>query len=200
MYSHSLALLAMRTYVHGPGRASLSLGAIWLASRPAARRHTTVFTGRILAALVNGVTLFAICGCIVTKPGSAGLNLSRLRPRDAVGRDPGVAGQRRHPVGLVEAAYARIGRCARPHAQPESARALLHVFGDLLGSVGTIAAAVIVIATGWAKADPLISVIIAVLIVVSALSLLWETLRVLLEIAPGILIGEVGRSCRLSRV
>jgi cobalt-zinc-cadmium efflux system protein len=62
--------------------------------------------------------------------------------------------------------------------------AYLHVLGDLLGSVGALAAAAIVWATGWSAADPIVSVAIAGLILVGAWRLVREATDVLLEAAP----------------
>jgi cobalt-zinc-cadmium efflux system protein len=62
--------------------------------------------------------------------------------------------------------------------------AYLHVLGDLLGSVGAIAAGIIVLTTGWTAADPLVSVVIALLILASAWRLVREAAEVLLESAP----------------
>jgi len=62
--------------------------------------------------------------------------------------------------------------------------AYLHVLGDLLGSVGAIVAGIIVLATGWVLADPLISVLIGALVLVSAWRLVKESSDVLLEATP----------------
>jgi cobalt-zinc-cadmium efflux system protein len=62
--------------------------------------------------------------------------------------------------------------------------AYLHVLGDLLGSVGAIAAGIIILTTGWVLADPLISVLIGTLVLVSAWRLVKESSDVLLEATP----------------
>lgn len=62
--------------------------------------------------------------------------------------------------------------------------ALRHVIADLLGSVGVIIAAVIILASGWELADPLVSMVIALLIAVSAWSILRDSVDILLEAAP----------------
>jgi cobalt-zinc-cadmium efflux system protein len=69
--------------------------------------------------------------------------------------------------------------------------------GDLLGSVGALAAAGIVIATGWTLADPIVSVGLSLLILVSAWRLLRESVDVLLEAVPAhIRMDEVERRLR----
>jgi cobalt-zinc-cadmium efflux system protein len=63
--------------------------------------------------------------------------------------------------------------------------AILHVLGDLLGSVAAILAAAIILATGWTPADPLLSVLVMLLLVRSAWALIRESGMILLEAAPG---------------
>jgi cobalt-zinc-cadmium efflux system protein len=62
--------------------------------------------------------------------------------------------------------------------------ALAHVMGDLLGSVAAIIAACVILLTGWTAIDPILSVLVAGLIAVSAVRLLRDSGRVLLEAAP----------------
>lgn len=62
--------------------------------------------------------------------------------------------------------------------------AFLHVLGDLLGSVGAIAAAILIFAFGWMWADPLASVIVAVLILISGWRVTKEAVHVLMEGTP----------------
>lgn len=62
--------------------------------------------------------------------------------------------------------------------------AVLHVLGDLLGSVAAIIAAVLIMMTGWMPIDPILSVLVALLIVNSAWRLVRESGHVLLEGAP----------------
>jgi cobalt-zinc-cadmium efflux system protein len=62
--------------------------------------------------------------------------------------------------------------------------ATLHVLGDLLGSVAAIVAAGIIIATGWTAADPLLSVLVALIILRSAWYVVKESSHILLEGAP----------------
>lgn len=62
--------------------------------------------------------------------------------------------------------------------------ALLHVVGDLLGSVAAIVAAIIILATGWTQADPLLSVLVALLLLFAAWRLIRDSGMILLEAAP----------------
>jgi cobalt-zinc-cadmium efflux system protein len=62
--------------------------------------------------------------------------------------------------------------------------AYLHVLGDLLGSVGAIIAAVVILLTGWLPADPLISFVVALLILAGSWRLIRESVDILLEAVP----------------
>jgi cobalt-zinc-cadmium efflux system protein len=72
--------------------------------------------------------------------------------------------------------------------------AILHVFGDLLGSVAALTSGAVIYYTGWKPIDPLLSILICALILVSTLRLLREALHVLMEGVPrNIDLEEVGR-------
>lgn len=62
--------------------------------------------------------------------------------------------------------------------------AILHVMGDLLGSVGAIIASVVIMLTGWNPIDPILSILVAALILRSAWALMAKSLHILLEGAP----------------
>jgi cobalt-zinc-cadmium efflux system protein len=157
----------------------LSLFAIRLAQRPPTDKRTYGYARiEILAALVNGATLLVVAGFIVVEAWE--------RVRQPVEIDG--------PVMLVVAGLGLLVNVAAAlvlhghSADNLNVRgAYLHVLGDLLGSVGTIAAGAIVLLTGWTPADPIISVLIALLILVSAWNLVKEATDVLLESVPGYL-------------
>jgi len=83
-------------------------------------------------------------------------------------------------VNVVGAALLR----SHAHDNLNVRGAYLHVLGDLLGSVGTIVAGVIILTTGWTPADPIISVVMALLILYGAWKLVREAAEVLLEAVP----------------
>ena len=84
---------------------------------------------------------------------------------------------------------------ARGERTFNSRAALLHVLGDLLGSVAAIIAGVVITFTGWTPIDPILSLFIGALILVSSLRLLRETVHVLMEGVPLHLdLPEVGRA------
>ena len=95
-------------------------------------------------------------------------------------------------VGLVaNLAALRVLRGGHRHSL-NMRGAYLHVIGDLLGSIGTLLAGLVIVVTGWTLADPIISIVIALLILVSAWRLVTESVDVLLEAAPGnISLGDV---------
>lgn len=75
--------------------------------------------------------------------------------------------------------------------------AVLHVLGDLFGSVGAIVAAVVILWTGWTPIDPLLSLAVCVLVLVSAGRLLREAVHILLEGTPGhVDISEIKKALR----
>ena len=72
--------------------------------------------------------------------------------------------------------------------------AFRHVLADLLGSVGVIAAAIVILTTGWRYADPLIGALIGLLVLASSWGILRDSVRILLEAAPkGLDAAELGR-------
>jgi cobalt-zinc-cadmium efflux system protein len=175
--SGSLALLADAAHMLADVAAlGLALIAAWIAQRPATPERSFGFMRlEILAALINGAVLFAI---------AIGIGVEawhRLRVPQIVDGPLllGVAA-----VGFV-ANLAAVVVLHRGHEHSLNQRgAYLHVLGDLLGSVGALIAGVIVITAGWVMADPLISVLISALVLVSAWRLVKESSDVLLEAAP----------------
>ncbi len=183
----SLALLADAGHMLGDvGSLSLALGALWLAARPPTTRMSFGFRrAEILAALLNGVALVAIAIWIFVE---AARRFSDP-PEILAGATLAVAlaGLAVNVLGVVILRRSG-GRSLNLRA------ATLHVVADLLGSVGVIVAAVVILTTGWLYADPLMSVLIGVLVLASSWRVLRESLGVLLEAAPeGIDADEVGR-------
>ena len=166
---------------------ALALAAATLAARPASARHSYGL-GRteILAALINGAALIGISVWVLI---------------EAIGRltdPPGVDGDVVLVVGtaglLANVAAAVI--LLRVGGDSLNVRAaLLHVLGDLLGSLGVVGAALVIIYTGFERADPLIAIAISVLIMLSAIPILRQATSVLLESAPsGVDTEDVGRA------
>lgn len=184
LFTHSLALLADAGHMLTDVAAlALSLFAIAMAARPATHARTYGYKRiEVLAAAVNGVTLVAIAAFIAFEA------VRRF------GHPPEV---RALPMLFVAAGGLLVNvfglRLLGDHNDNLNMRgAYLHVLGDLFGSLGTVAAALLILAFGWTRADPLLSLGIAVLIVVSAWRLLRESVDVLLEATPpGLDVGEI---------
>jgi cobalt-zinc-cadmium efflux system protein len=177
LLSGSLALIADAGHMLTDAAAlGLSLAAMWLAQQPANSKRTYgLLRAEILAALLNGVTLWIICGFVFYQ--------AYVRWNDPPHIESGlmliIA-----ILGLIANAATFLVLWKSGGTSLNLRGALLHVLGDMLGSVGAIGAAIVIKTTGWTRADPVISVIIAIMIVVGAYRLVAETIRVLLEIAP----------------
>jgi len=175
--SNSLALLAdaghMLTDVSG---ISLALLAIWFSGRAPTNGRTFGYLRlEILAAVANAVLLFGVAAFILFE---AWRRLSA---------PPEVASGLMLAVALLGLAANGVSLYLLRHAQQESLNmrgAYLEVMGDFAGSAAVIVAAVVIAATGWAQADAVASVAIAVLILPRTFALLREATDVLLEATP----------------
>jgi cobalt-zinc-cadmium efflux system protein len=183
----SLALLADAGHMLSDNLSlGLALFAAWLAGRPATPERSFGYRrAEILAALANGVALVAISIWVFVEA------ISRFREPTEVLGVPMLAVA---ALGLVvNAAGALIlSRSGGESLNVEGA--MRHVIADALGSVGAMAAAGVIILTGWRYADPLISAAIGILILGSSWTLLRDSTNVLLEATPrGLDAEEVGR-------
>jgi cobalt-zinc-cadmium efflux system protein len=177
IWSGSLALLADAGHML-TDFASLALA--WLGFRlthqPADARRTYGFDRfSVLVAFVNGLALFAIGAWIVFEA------VQRLREPVEVLAGPmlwiAIAGL---AVNLVVLAILRAGDSHNLNVRA----AVLHVIGDLLGSVAAVAASVVILLTGWTPIDPLLSVIVALIILRSAWRVVADSGHILLEGTP----------------
>lgn len=179
LLTNSLALLADAGHMATDAAAlALSLFALWLARRPATpERSFGFYRAEVLAALVNAATLVAVCVYIFWEA------FRRLGDPPAVASGPMLAVAAAGLAANVASAW--ILQRGGGHDENLNTRsAFLHVVGDMLGSVGAIAAALIMLATGWYLADPILSVGIGLLILWGAWRLLRESVDVLLEATP----------------
>ncbi len=175
--ANSLALLADAAHMLADVAAlALSLFALWFARRPANEEKTYGYVRlEILAALLNGAFLLVIAVGIVWE---AVRRLHRPEPVHAAILI-GVAS-----AGLVANIVSALVLHRSAGESLNVRGAYLHVLGDLLGAVGAILAGVIIATTGWFPADPLISFVVALLIVMSSWRLLRESVDILLEAVP----------------
>lgn len=175
--SGSLALLADATHMLTDAFAlGLAASAQIIARRPAdVKRHFGYRRVQVLAAFVNGVLLSILLLWIVYEA------IMRILNPVVVNADAmlfiAVIG-----LGANAVAFLILHGARREDLNVRGA--LLHVAGDLLGSIAAIAAAIVIMTTGWRQIDPILSVFVAVLIAGSAIRLMKETGHILLEGAP----------------
>lgn len=173
----SLALLAdaghVLTDVLG---VALALVAATMAQRPPSLRRTfgwqrlEVLAAALNALLLIGVGLYvaveAVQRLVTPEPVEAGLMLVFA------------------VVGLIANAVSLRILTAGKDESINVRGAYLEVLGDLLGSVAVVVAAAVIMATGWERADPVASLLVAFMILPRSLKLLRDALRILLEAAP----------------
>ena len=177
LLSNSIALLAdaghMLTDVAALG---LSLFVAWFSRQPAAGQKSYGYLRwEILAAFLNGAALLVISAAIIFE------SIVRLRSPEHVAGGLmltiAVAGL---IINVISARMLHSGSQSSMNVRG----AYLHVLGDLLASVGTVAAALIIRYTGWLLADPIASFVTTALIIRGAWSLVRESVDILLESAP----------------
>lgn len=198
----SLALLADAGHLATDALGlTVALIATVLAQRPPCH-HRTYGLGRaeILAAALNALALLVVGAVVAVEavirlaaaPPVAGVPLLALGALGLVGN-------------LAALAVLTLGGTGpKGTDQKETGQrslnvrgALLEVMGDVLGSLAVLAAALVMLTTGWSRADPVASLVIAALIVPRALALLREAAHVLLEGVPrGVDTAEVDRVLR----
>lgn len=188
--SNSLALLADAGHMATDAAAlGLAVFAAWFAGRPPDPGRTYGYQrAEILAALANGVILVVVCGFVFWEA----FERFAAPPEVRSGLMAGVAAG-----GLAVNAVAAW--LLHGHTHGLNARAaFLHVLGDLLGSIGALSAAAAIALLGWSWADPAASVLIGVIIVVSSVRLVLESVHVLMEGAPTHLDAEEVRAALTS--
>jgi cobalt-zinc-cadmium efflux system protein len=183
--TNSLALLSDAGHMLSDiGAMALSLFAFRMAKRPATHQSTYGFHRvEILAALFNGLSLWLIVGIIFA---SAYNRFAQPPVVESFGM----------MVVAVVGLFVNIAAAAMLHGRHRHnlnlRGAFLHVVSDAVGSVGAIAAGIIMLTTGWYLADPLISIFIGGLILFSSWSLVKESVSVLMQSVPkGIQLEEV---------
>ena len=184
-WTGSLALLSDAGHMFTDG-AALGLGALaaWVARRPPSSSHSYgLGRAEIFAALINAAAMLVILV---------------LLAYEAVGRFS-------HPVVVNGGAAAVVAlgglavnlwvmRRLAPHAHDLNARAArLHVLGDALGSIAAMVSGALIALAGWTLVDPIASLLICVLIAVSAWRLLRESMHALMEgVPPGLSVERIG--------
>lgn len=155
----------------------------WIARKPASQQHSFgLMRAEVIVALVNGLLMLLVITFIVLEA------IERLQtPRPVLGGEVMLIALLGLAVNIIVA--------LKLHGDQDSMNqraALLHVLGDLLGSVAALLAGAVIYFTGWMPIDPILSLFISALILVSTIKLLREVLHVLMEGVPAHLdIAEV---------
>jgi len=175
--SGSLALIADAGHMLSD---TVALALSWMAFQlsrraPDERRTFGYHRFQILAALANGATLFMIAIWVVYEA------IERFaEPVEVLGGPMLIVAI----IGLLVNIGGFLVLRAGDRNNVNMRGALLHVMGDLLGSLAAITAAVVIMATGWMPIDPILSVFVSVLILKSAWSLMSDAINILMEGVP----------------
>ncbi|MBT2289969.1 cation transporter [Paenibacillus albidus] len=190
LITNSLALLSDSGHMlSDTASLALSLVAMIFAVKPPSFKNSYGFYRfEIMAALFNGVTLFVIAGFIIWEA------YQRFFEPQAVASGPMMLIA---AVGLLAnliSAWALM-RKSDVHGNINVRSAYLHILGDALGSVGAILAGLIMNLFSWYVADPIISVLVALLILKGAWGVIRHAFHILMEGTPSqINAGEVTQS------
>lgn len=179
LLTNSLALLSDSAHMlSDAGALALSLVAFWFAAKPPSPNKSYGFYRfEILAALFNGVTLFVMAGFIVVEAYERFIE----PPEVAGGAMMLIAA-----IGLLANLLSAwsLMRKSDVHGNINVRSAYLHILGDALGSVGALLAGLLMLVFGWYIADPIISVLVAVLILRSAWRVISHAIHILMEGTP----------------
>ena len=179
LFTNSLALLSDSGHMLSDASSLLlSLVAIWFASRPVSPHKSYGFYRfEILAALFNGVTLFVIAGFIVWEACGR-----FLEPPTVSSRPMMIIAL----IGLLANVISAWSLMKKGDVENNVnlRSAYLHIISDALGSVGAIIAGIVMLVFEWYIADPIISIIVAFLILKSAWGIIKHTVHILMEGTP----------------
>jgi cobalt-zinc-cadmium efflux system protein len=186
--ARSLALLSDAAHmVSDAGAIGLSLVALSLAARPAGGNLTFgLKRAEILSAQANGATLLVLAGLIVYEA------IHRLfEPPEVQGwavLSVALAGV---VVNLVATWF--LAKANRENMAVEGS--FQHIVTDLYAFIGTAVAGIVIVTTGFLRADPIASLLVAALMLRAAYGLLRDSGRILLEMTPeGLSANEIGRA------
>ncbi|GAB1235577.1 cation diffusion facilitator family transporter [Ferrigenium sp. UT5] len=187
LWGGSLALVADAGHmVNDAAALLLAAGAAWLAQRPPSLRHSYgLGRAEFIAALINSLGLLALIAWLTISA------VERLQsPQPVMGEAVSITAAIGLAINLLVAWL-----LARGEQNLNTRAALLHVMGDLLGSVAALLAGLVITFTGWTPIDPILSLLIGALILFSSVRLLREALHGLMEGAPfDIAPEEVGKA------
>lgn len=176
--SHSLALLSDAGHMlTDAGAIGVAIWTMRLAARPARGSWTFGWKrAEILSALGNAVTMLVIAAVVGVEA------IRRLFTSEAAVNGTAVLATALVGVFVNIAAAWLLARANRSSLNVEGA--YQHIVTDLYGFIGTIVAAIVIITTGWAKADAVASLVVVALMLRASWGLLRDSGRILLEAAP----------------
>jgi len=184
-WANSLALIGDAGHMVTDSMA-LGLGALaaWMSRRPPSSRHSFgLKRAEVIGALLNIVLMIGVIVYIAIEAAK------RLAAPPMV---HGLTVMLVAAIGLL----VNLGAAWVLHRGEQNLNvrgAMLHVMGDLLGSIAALAAGAVIWTTGWYPIDPLLSAFIGILILVSSLRLLRDVVHVIMEGVPrDIDLGAVG--------
>ncbi|WP_354065105.1 cation diffusion facilitator family transporter [Devosia sp. 2618] len=135
----------------------------------------------VVAGLINAVTLFVLVGWIAFEA------VQRfMTPHEVLAGPMFVVAVLGLVVNVV--VFFVLSRADKEHVNIRGA--MVHVLGDLLGSVAAITAAIVIWLTGWMPIDPILSVLVSLLVLRSAWALFRNSLHILMEGTPGNVVIE----------
>ncbi|MCL2543927.1 MAG: cation diffusion facilitator family transporter [Nocardioidaceae bacterium] len=174
----SLALLSDAGHMlSDAGAIAVALWATRLAGRPAVGHWTFGWKrAEILSALGNGVLLLVVATAVTVEA------VRRLVSADADVRGGPVLAVALVGIVVNLAAAWMLARASRQSLNVRGA--YLHVVTDLYGFIATAVAAVVILTTGWVRADSVASLVVVALMIRAGWALLVASGRVLLEAAP----------------
>lgn len=176
-WTNSLALATDGMHVVADVAAlALASFALWISQRPANPTKSYGYhRAEILAAFVNGVTLCVLIVFVVVAAARRLFDPPAVEAEAALGLAI---------VGLAVNVLVARRLHAHQHRSLNLRGAYLHVVSDMLGSIGAVAAAGVMVATGWTQVDGLASLVIAVLVLRTSWQLVREAVDVLMEAVP----------------
>ena len=155
-----------------------SLLAMWLARKPPTdTKHFGFHRVEILAALFNGITLFVIASLIIMEA------YDRFLAPQTVSSASMIIIATIGMVANIVSAWALL-RQGDVKNNINMRSAYLHIIGDALGSLGAIVAGIVMYLWNWYIADPIISVVVALVILKGAWRVIGQAIHILMEGAP----------------
>ncbi|MGQ0523001.1 MAG: cation diffusion facilitator family transporter [Betaproteobacteria bacterium] len=187
LWSQSLALISDAGHMFSDGLAlGVAAVAAWFARRPAGERHSYGWArAEVIGAMLNGLLMLPVVVLLVVEA------VQRLMdPRSVMAAGVIVIAF----IGLLinVAVACALSRSAH---NLNARAALVHVLSDLVSSLAALVAGAVIYVTGWLLIDPILSLVIAGLILMTTLRLLRDTLHVLMEGVPAAVgFSEIGNA------